>query len=173
MNLPAFLHSRSLRPALTACLFLAALLPLRAANWQYVTIDVVPGLRSHDVRSEVIYQFESSFVQVDSGGDPALRVSGWFDQDKPVTLFDFGSFQSLSLGILAETSIDARRGQWTNDPSPPMLFFVLPWALWGHEFALVHPNGGTYPVTKLPLSAGAGYGDGFEAWAICTPEQEF
>ena len=166
-----------LRPLLTACLFLAALLPLRAANWQYITIDIAPGLRSHVLGNPAIDIGYSSQALIDlgtsSGGDPALRVSTLFDLDQPVTLFDFASFQSLSLGILAETSIDARRGQWTNDPSPPMLFFVLPWSLWGHEFALVHPNGGTYPVTKLPLSAGAGYGDGFEAWAICTPEQEF
>ena len=103
----------------------------------------------------------------------ALRVSGWFDQDKPVTLYDFGTLQSLSLGHLSVPWLDARRGQWTNPSGPPMLFFVLPWKAWHREFALVHPNGTTYQVNKLPRSSVGGEGDGFEAWAIGTPGEEF
>ena len=171
--MPIATRLRSVLPAV--CLFLAAVLPLRAANWQYITIDVAPGLRSHILGNPAVSQQYSSasLVEVGSGGEMALRVSTLFDLGQPFTLFDFGSLQSLSIDGGGGTFIDARRGQWTNPYGPPMLFFVLPWALWGHDFALVHPGGGTYQVTRLPLSAGAGYGDGFEAWAICTPEQEF
>ncbi len=162
------------RLLLSACLLLAAALPLPAVNWQNVTIDLAGGLYSHDI-GVVGGQINNYpfLVAVGSGGEMAFRLDQWVDLDRPVALYDFSASQGLNLGLLDGNSFAAEHAQWTNLTGSPIVFFYIDWSLREHAFVLVHPSGGYYPVQKLPLSSGAASAEGFEARAICTPGEEF
>ncbi len=175
--------TRRLRPVLAAFFLLAALLPLRAANWQYITIEgVAGGLWFHALGNPELGSYDAAYrdlYEAGSGGQMAMRMTRLFDLDKPVTLYDFSGGQSLILGLIGEGVTGTGGAQWTNPSGPLVQFFVLPWELRDHAFALVHPGGTTYPVTKLPGGGdypsvgGITYAGSFEGAALCTPGEEF
>ena len=171
--------ARTLRPLLAAFLLLAALLPLRADSLS-LTIDVAAGRGTHGfyLQSNAGWQWAPGLLQQPSGW--VLRISETVEASGPVTLWDISAGESLSLGVPDGSLLDVRAWLWEGGSSMARQFFILPWALSGHEFALVHPDSTTYPVTGW--SGGVSYaGDfsliaetpHFEAVALCTPGQEF
>ena len=173
MNTSPTLRTRLVRPFLALGLFLTALVLLRAENWQPATIYVTPARVNHsfalggDSTGDPASFFESS-------GFAATRLLATLDLDQQITLYDWTAGDSLTLDFSAGATVDARGALWNAGSGLPRQYFLLPWTLAGHEFALVHPDGTTYPVTKggSPTVTAAA-GPAFEASALCTPGQEF
>ena len=143
-----------LRPLLTACLVLVALLPLRAENWQTFTV-IAPAARAQHAFTLQLNGVPHGSVsfggEIQAWGDELavpLTLSVDLDQTGPFTLLDTGVGEfvplaawwpgppELGVGYISEHDFRPSGGQ------PPTRSFFVPEARRDHSLFLSQPGGG-------------------------------
>ena len=82
------MNTRILRPLLTACLLLAAFLPLRAQNWQQFELRLNPGRVGHSFSISGPEGTAAGVLALSLNPNSAIPVSIWTDADQSLTIFD-------------------------------------------------------------------------------------
>ena len=132
---------RILRPFLAACLFLAALLPLRAQNWQTFDIRLAAGRVGHDFQLEAYYPnpamedpSSASLIYLDPSY-MQTQLSAYLDAESYYSLFDGTTGERFWLDTSSST-IDLTGPFLGGYSSIQRLSFLVESSRAGHAFAV-------------------------------------